>query len=365
MRGKGEAKEVANSNPSHFLVQSIKAARNPQKLNHPMACLCSTPENQERRNEVVDSIRKGRLVVVVGTGVSMASIDGSIGISKVARWNGLLENGLSRCVDLGTIPSQDAEIVALQIQRNTVTSLIDAAQKISDGLAPRINEKSYWLKESIGQLKISDPHLITSIAGLGGILATLNYDDLLHQVTRRKPVHWRQDSEITRLIRDKSNDFILHLHGHWKTPDSVILDRESYEEISKDLKTQDLLRNFARFSTLLFIGCGETFLDPNFQTLLDWSKRAMVGEDHRHFILCRSQDKQGFQQGLIEHGYLAPLIYGDEFSDLDKFLQDLASDGWASATNTNRPMAINEADKPKRSSGTSKPSDIWTREASL
>ena len=54
-------------------------------------------ENEVRRTEVMDSIRDGNLVVVVGTGVSIGSLDSAIGIPGVVEWHGLLRNGLARC----------------------------------------------------------------------------------------------------------------------------------------------------------------------------------------------------------------------------------------------------------------------------
>ena len=162
------------------------------------------------------------------------------------------------------------------------------------------------MKESIGQLKVRNPALLRAIRGLGGLISTLNYDSLPEQVTGRPPVHWRQQTEITRYIRDHSKEFILHLHGHWEKPNSIVLDRRSYEEIASDLNMQDLLRRFARFETLLFVGCEKTFGDPNFKTLLKWAHKALEGVDHRHFILCRDSDEQSVLVSLQPHGYLAP-----------------------------------------------------------
>jgi hypothetical protein len=210
---------------------------------------------------------------------------------------------------------------------------------------------------------ISDHRLIDAIVGLGGILATLNYDDLLHQVTKRKPLHWLEPTEVNKLLRDKSRDFILHLHGHWKSPNSVILDRKSYEKIAENEKFHNLFRSFTLSRTFLFVGCGTTFLDPNFQAWLNWAKNGMAGEDHRHFILCRVEDQQNYHQQLLEHGYLAPLVYGNDFTDLAPFLLNLAREAGVSATAINPPVAAAVADKITGPPKASRPSDIWNRES--
>jgi hypothetical protein len=323
-----------------------------------------TTENQVRRKEVVDIILKnGPLVVVVGTGVSIASLDESAEISKVAKWQGLLANGLARCEHQKKINGEDAKIVEMQIKGGTAEHLIDAAQKISDCLENDVNGKRYWLKETVGQLRVCRTGLIQAIEGLGGVLATLNYDDLLHQVTGRRTIHWLDDAEITRSIRNEPEKFILHLHGHWRTPESVVLDRKTYDAISSHEKTQDLLKEFARFRTLLFVGCGLTFNDPNFQTWLRWAKRAMAGEEHQHLILCLESEEQNFYQQLGEHAYLAPLVYGNKHEDLEPFLRGLARDGGAAAASVNFSDDATTTETIRSQPKISQPFDIWNREA--
>lgn len=318
-------------------------------------------ENEVRRTQVVDSIRDGNLVVVVGTGVTIGSLDHSVGIPEVSGWQGLLRNGLDRCYHLGMISEKAREIVDAEIDEGSVEFLIGAAQKIIGWLGQRNGEKRYWLEETIGQLKFSKPDLINAIANLGGILATLNYDYLLSQVTGRRVYHWRDLSEVNELLRKKRVDeFILHLHGHWEDPDSVILDWKSYDTISNDGKTQQHLRDFTLSRTLLFIGCGETFMDPNLQTWLKWAKSAMVGEKHRHFILCRTGDRQNLYKQLPEHGFLTPLVYGETYEDLEPFLVKLAHQAATlppSPADTSSKVNVSAEVPPKAS----KLSDSWPR----
>lgn len=324
----------------------------------------STIENQVRRNELIDGIRKeDGLVVVVGTGVSMASLDRNIEVSVVAGWQGLLRNGLDRCKTLGLIENKAACVVKAEINEGSVEFLISAAQKITDRLKMEGSGMRFWLRESIGQLELSDSRTIDAIVGLGGILATLNYDDLLHHVTKREPLHWLDSPRINSLLRDKSREFILHLHGHWRNPDSVILDRKSYEKITEDVKTHDLLREFTRMRTLLFVGCGDTFLDPNLQTWLKWAKVGMAGEEHRHFILCREEDRQNYHKQLLDHGYLAPLVYGNVYADLEPFLLDLAREAGVAATAMNPPVTAAITENIVRPPKATRPSELWNLES--
>lgn len=320
-------------------------------------------ENDVRRRQVVDGIRSGNLVIVVGTGVSVGSLDHTVGIPECAGWQGLLRNGLARCFSLGMISEIARDIVEAEIEEGSVEFLICAAQKIIGWLGRRSGEKRYWLQETIGQFKFSKPGLIEAIAELGGILATLNYDSLLTQVTGRRAYHWRDLEVVNELLRKKKvNEFVLHLHGHWEDPDSVILDWKSYDTVLNDAKTQQHLRDFTLSRTLLFIGCGDTFMDPNLRAWLEWARKAMTGERHRHFILCRAGDRQNFYKQLPEHGYLAPLVYGETYEDLEPFLVELAHDAaGATAAVVDPPVTTTVPNIIAVPAKASKLSDSWPR----
>lgn len=308
---------------------------------------------------MLDSIRDDRLVVVTGTGVSLHSLGYPSPETEIASWPGLLRHGLDHCLSLQLITVDEAAIVELQIKNGNTNYLIDAAQKIHDCLDKRDNARYWWMKESIGQLKVRNPSLIQAIHKLNGLIATLNYDSLLREVTGRPSIHWRQQTEITKYLRSNSKEFVLHLHGQWEVPGSIVLDRKSYEEISIDVKMQDLLRHFARFQTMLFIGCGQTFFDPNFRTLLDWAHKALQGAEHRHFICCRQSEEPSILTALQPHGYLAPLVYGQSYSDLTPFIEALAEEGGASAATANPSLAASARAGANKATKPLTPAELW------
>ncbi len=325
----------------------------------PLGTRVDSPSNLVKRGELLDSIKKDRLVVVTGTGVSLHSVAYPAPGTDVAGWVGLLHHGLKHCLTLQLLTSDEAAIVELQIKNASTDYLIEAAQKIHDCLDKRANGRYWWMKESVGQLRLTEAGLIRAIQNLGGLIATLTYDSLLREVTGRPMIHWRQQNEITRLLRSRSKEFILHLHGQWEVHASVVLDRKSYEEIANDLQMQDLLRQFARFETMLFVGCGQTFFDPNFQALLNWAHKALQGAEHRHFILCRRSEEPGILTALQRHCYLAPLVYRDKYSDLTPFLEGLGNESGSSATATNPPVAPRVGPVVGVTSRPLKPADIW------
>lgn len=326
------------------------------------------PKTSIKRAELLDSmLRRADLVIVTGAGVSLQSVGypNQPG-TEIAGWKGLLENGVVYCEQYGLVGSKGAAIARLQIQNpETPDDLIDAAQKIHDWLAKRTNARIHWVKESIGMLRVFDPSLISAIQNLGGLITTLNYDDLICEVTKRVPVHWKEQEIIDGYIRTGSKDYILHIHGHWKDPDSMVLDRASYNEISASSKMQQLMQRFARWHTMLFIGCGDTLLDPNFYTLLKWCNTALKGASHRHFILCRACDEAGFIESLKPYGFLEPLTYGESYADLVPFLNLLANDSGAKAVATNPPVSEVVSSSLSVSSNLQTASDIWKLQTQL
>lgn len=328
---------------------------------HPAAATASASgsvdnSTSRKRDELLDSMRAqpSRLVVVTGTGVTLASVGFPGPGTEVAGWHGLLTDGLNRCKRLNLIDAEDASILAHLLTAKKCEWFIHAAEKIHECLANNINEREAWMKDSVGSLKVKDPRLIKAILALGGLVSTLNYDDTIYQVSKRTPLHWQQQKEINRRLRSYASDFTLHLHGVYDDVNSIVLDRSSYQKISTDTKMQGLLQGFARDKTLLFIGCRNTFLDPNLQTLLTWAKMGLVGLDLRHFILCRASEESDIVNELRPHGYVTPLVYGDDHSDLAPFLEQLATDARGAAATVNPPTL------PPAPINARKPADIWT-----
>lgn len=196
------------------------------------------------RDELLVSMMKTDLVIVTGTGVSLQSVGyPAQPRTETAGWPGLLESGVVYCEKHGLVSPNGAAIARLLINSpDTTEDLIDAAQRIHEWMSKQTNARIYWIKETIGKLRLHDPSLISAIQELGGLIATLNYDGLLQEVTKLPPVHWKEQNKIDGHLRTGSVDYILHIHGHWETIDSMVLDRTSYDEISKSEKMQQVMQ---------------------------------------------------------------------------------------------------------------------------
>jgi hypothetical protein len=163
------------------------------------------PSNSRKRDEVLASIGRNGLVVVTGAGVSLQSVGHPAPLSDVAGWPGLLKHGVDHCLKRQLLASDEAELVSLQInigqKPGKADYLIAAAQRIHDCLGDSLRSRFLWLEDSIGQLKVKDPRLIRAIQGLGGLITTLNYDDLVEQVTQWTSIELHRHAEVTQCIR--------------------------------------------------------------------------------------------------------------------------------------------------------------------
>jgi hypothetical protein len=215
-------------------------------------------------------IKAGQVVAIVGTGVSI----GTTNRNRLASWTGLLEDGVQRCCDLiRTLPSGWKERRLAEIHSNDMDELLSAAENVSRKLgAPDGGEFRRWLRESVGSLKAQHRGVIEALHGLGAKLATTNYDGLIEEVTGLPPVTWMDGAKVERLIRSDDRG-VLHLHGYWDKPESVVLGIRSYEKVMGDAHAQNILRALQTMKTLLFVGFGSGLKDPNFGSLLRWTSR--------------------------------------------------------------------------------------------
>ena len=134
---------------------------------------------------------------------------------------------------------------------------------------------------------------------------------------------------------------IIHLHGFWKEPETVVLGIRSYEHILGDEHAQTMQRALASMRTVLFIGCGDGLSDPNFGKLRDWIGKVFAGSEYRHFRLCLTGEREEVQAQHPSEQRIVALPYGDRHEDLGPFLRRLAE-----ATQKKRPSAGKPATNP-------------------
>ncbi len=277
-----------------------------------------------------EEIAAGRVVTIAGTGVSVAACDNQeVEGFKVATWTGLLQHGVKHLQDIGEASEGAARVLRMQIENGETDLLIGAAETISQRMIGR-GEGTFrgWLKDTLGQLVLKDRTLVDAVAALPGVLATLNYDDLLEAATGRRAVTWLKADDVQDVLaRRADSEAVLHLHGWYKEPKSVVLGLSSYLAVREHPHAKAVLQLFTLDRTLLFVGCGDTVLDPNFTRLIEWGKEALQDVAPRHYLLCRMSEIAAFQEKLAGAPWLQPLDYGADYSDLAPFLRGLAPAG--------------------------------------
>lgn len=89
------------------------------------------------------------------------------------------------------------------------------------------------------------------------IFLTTNYDHILQRYldTNYIPVNLKDvNSNMQKLIAEKGNKRIFHLHGHISDSSSIVISEEKYKELYNDNKYKTLFSIFTGVKTFLFIG---------------------------------------------------------------------------------------------------------------
>ena len=258
-------------------------------------------------------IEHRQVVLVIGSGVSMATT------RRSPTWRKLIESGIEQCRLLGAT-SEWCDIATRQVQSDQPDMLLSAAELVQNKLSKDGGgEFARWLREAFEELQVEDNSVINSLHALNLPIVTTNYDDLIEKATSLKQATWRDKSKVSRIIRGESRH-VLHLHGYWDEPESVVLGIRSYESVKNSEHTQAVMQALGMTKSLLFVGCGQEGLaDPNFGSFLNWlrSIEEIAGTQHRHYWLVRTGDPAS------QTGRVFPVKYGESYTDLAPFLQTL------------------------------------------
>ncbi|MDA1048967.1 MAG: SUMF1/EgtB/PvdO family nonheme iron enzyme [Planctomycetota bacterium] len=302
--------EAVNPPPSDPPTGTTRPSKKPGKSHRPERKASQTSTNPLVA-DLCEMIERRQLVLFVGSGVSLATNDKSLS------WRGLIESGIRQCRAIGA-PEQWYQAVASQIQLTSFPDmLLAAAELVHNRLSENGGgELARWLRVTFEPLEPENHAVIHALAALDLPLLTTNYDDLIEKATSLKYITWKEARHVARFVRGDDRR-VLHLHGHWDQPESVVLGIRSYEAVKHSVHTQAVMQALAMTNSLLFVGCGEEGMsDPNFANFLSWLEavETAAGVEHRHYRLVRRQD------AFEPRGRLFPIVYGDSYDDLPEFL---------------------------------------------
>ena len=116
--------------------------------------------------------------------------------------------------------------------------------------------------------------------------------------------YWLKADGVQDVLRGTVKDAVLHLHGWFNKPESVVLGLGSYLAVKTHPHAKAVLELFTINHTLLFVGCGDTMHDPNFTRLIEWTQVALKDVAPRHYLLCRTSEIADFQKKLAHAPWL-------------------------------------------------------------
>ena len=285
------------------------------------SCEANLPRQLSLEADLQQAILAGQVIVVAGAGVSIGATR-----SRLASWRGLLESGILWCESV--VPGLSVKWgnrLRSDLEDGDLDDLISVAERVASKLgAPAGGEYQRWLRDTVGSLEASDTEVIRILDSLNVPLFTTNYDELLEQVTGRRCITWRQTSEVERVIRGDSNS-VVHLHGCWRDPTSVILGTKSYESILGNDHAQTMMHALRATRTFLFVGCGQGLEDPNFGAFLRWSRKVFATSEYRHYLLAAGSPSEiaSLQAKHPPEEHLHVLSYGSDHRELGPFLSSV------------------------------------------
>lgn len=271
-------------------------------------------------DDLKELIAKKQIIIVVGSGVSL----GATNRNPLASWIGLIEHGIDRCTQVvSNLPTGWANRQKEAVHSGDMDDLLSAAEQVSSKLkAPNGGEFRRWLSETVGRLKAQDKSVIEALHQSGAVIATTNYDDLL-ETPDLPAVTWRDGSRVEQVLKGDEKG-ILHLHGHWRDPEFIVLGIRSYEDVKRDDHAQTMLKAMRTVSNLLFVGCGDGLVDPNIGNLLKWSGQVFASSVYRQFVLAVEAEQAKIQAQHPSQERIFVLSYGANHTDLAPFLRILS-----------------------------------------
>jgi len=274
-------------------------------------------------DDVRSHIATGDVLVVVGAGESMGATRGN----PIASWTGLLKNGAERCREVCSLSDDWLKKKQADLASGDMDDLLAVAEIVASKLgSPAGGEYRRWLRETVGKLRATSRDVLEALRDLQVPIATTNYDGLLEEVIGRPAVTWQDGAKVERVIRGDDQG-VLHLHGFWDRPETVILGIRDYEKILGDTHAQTMQKAIRATRTLLFVGCGEGLRDPNFGAFLRWTQQVFSESEYRHFRLARDSEVAALQALHPPAERLFVLAYGPAHQDLGPFLRRLAPTG--------------------------------------
>lgn len=259
-------------------------------------------------------------LIVCGAGVSIAATNGS-----APSWAKLIEAGIDKVVSLDPDEEDWATFARSRLKKGKPAEWIEVADHVTRSLGGSGNaEFAQWISASVGQLGAVSRDLVDAIAGLGCPVATTNYDDVLANGLGLPPITWDDPDQVARFLRGELRG-VLHLHGHWMKPATVVLGSASYAALLDDSK-KEVLSNYASLDrSAIYIGCSADGLgDPDFTHLGSFVSSWQQSAPRSYWLVREDQRAEAKAFVSDSNPRLFPVVFGAGHGELTDFLRRLA-----------------------------------------
>ncbi len=264
------------------------------------------------------------VIPVIGAGVSM-------GAAGLPSWSRLIESGAAYLEKYGRklgVTKKTINALRSAPKRTPLIEVLGQLQELLGG-APDSDHYQAFLNAQFSRPSVKDRTTLDALKKIGArVVVTTNYDLLLRDygvVPDAEIATWQDPGQILSLLRGGRG--IVHLHGRYDSPDSVILSKSDYARVVRRRKnSSEVARALFYSGVLLFVGSSlDGVTDPHLGAILnEFSKLhgPVLDKKMPHFILVKGEIEGTEEVAFRKHG-VEPIVYGDSFSDLPAFLGTL------------------------------------------
>lgn len=277
-----------------------------------------------------DAIRKDELVYLFGTGIS-AALTG-----KNYSWKKWILDGTTYFADAAS-----AENIRESITGDSSTKNLLANVKAVLEVTKREGSYPEWMRASFegdGIINASLQETLKKLLVTQDVLATTNYDLLLERATGLPALSYEQANQAFLMLDGRQSKAVLHIHGLYDSAnkvDNIVADEEQYAAILQNDGAQ-FIQQLLGTRTLIFVGCGQTTEDPNIARFIRFANEVLHIQRNYYFLHRECEKPTGLPP------FIKAIPYGDEYSDLSPFLEDMVQARILAKAESN-PMVMRDA----------------------
>ncbi|MEZ8846852.1 SIR2 family protein [Vibrio cyclitrophicus] len=283
-----------------------------------------------------EAMSEGKLIPLVGAGVSMAITDKNNN-RIFPSWTELLEKAAEE------IDVDERDLIEGFIKRGR---LLEAAREARDSITGDLwfNFIRAQFDPKLDECNQNSFDLPKAIWKLSNQIITLNYDRVMNYASNASNTSIIKNSspaQISKMQSPSNDKMVWHLHGHVDEPDNLVLTPKSYEVLYDDTSQYQAaiqaLKNILSTRSLIFIGCSMNDID--LITKLDEQENLFSGNTKLHFVLVKENEKDIIKEKIKNLNTIKIITYSEHGQPLIDEIEKISELGKESSpikkTNTN------------------------------